>query len=168
MTDTAFERQSENFLKQNNMCELNCKNKQLTVKLKSTANYTPQYETEGASGMDLRADISETLILPPMGRALIDTGISIEMPQGYEAQVRPRSGLSSKGIVVMWGTVDSDYRGQIKVTIINLSNDSFTIAPNERIAQLVFAKVEKVKWELADELTGTQRGSGGFGSTGMI
>lgn len=150
------------------MCELNCKNKQLTIKLKSTASYTPQYETEGASGMDLRADILESLILPPMGQALIDTGISVEIPQNYEAQVRPRSGLSSKGIMGMFGTIDSDYRGQIKVILINLSNSSFTIAPNDRIGQLVFAKVEKVEWQLADELTDTQRGSGGFGSTGMV
>ncbi|WP_299619061.1 dUTP diphosphatase [uncultured Tenacibaculum sp.] len=130
----------------------------------------PTYETEGSAGMDLRANLNEPVILKPLERAIIKTGLFIALPQGYEAQVRPRSGLAAKkGITVLNspGTVDADYRGEIGVILVNLSNDEFTVNDGERIAQLVIAKHERVNWQEVSVLDETERGAGGFGSTGV-
>lgn len=130
----------------------------------------PNYETLGAAGMDLRANINEEIVLKPLERALIPTGLLIELPLGFEAQVRPRSGLAyKKGITVLNspGTIDADYRGEICVLLINLSQDDFTIIDGERIAQMVVAKHEKVSWESVEILSNTDRGAGGYGSTGV-
>ncbi|MBT2160380.1 MULTISPECIES: dUTP diphosphatase [Zobellia] len=130
----------------------------------------PHYETEASAGMDIRANISETVTLQPLGRAIIKTGLFIELPVGFEAQVRPRSGLAAKkGITVLNapGTIDADYRGEIGVILVNLSNESFAIENGERIAQLVIAKHERAEWKEVNELSGTSRGEGGFGSTGV-
>ena len=129
----------------------------------------PSYETMASAGMDLRAHISEAITLKPLGRAIVRTGLFIELPLGYEAQVRPRSGLAAKkGITVLNapGTIDADYRGEVKVILINLSNESQTIQDGDRIAQMVFQQVEKANWELVVELEVTERGEGGFGHTG--
>ncbi|MCQ2790325.1 MAG: dUTP diphosphatase [bacterium] len=129
----------------------------------------PEYQTEGASGMDLCAAIDEPISLKPMERKLIPTGLKIELEHGYEAQVRPRSGLSIKhGITLIncVGTIDEDYRGELCVPIVNLSTEEYTIQPNERIAQMVIAKYEQAKLEVVTELSDTVRGEGGFGSTG--
>ena len=131
---------------------------------------TPNYETEGAAGMDLRANIKETITLKPLERAIVKTGLFISLPIGYEAQVRPRSGLAAKkGITVLNspGTVDADYRGEIGVILVNLSNEEFIINDGERIAQLIIAKHERINWQEVDILSETERGSGGFGSTGV-
>lgn len=131
---------------------------------------TPNYETEGAAGMDLRANIKETITLKPLERAIVKTGLFISLPIGYEAQVRPRSGLAAKkGITVLNspGTVDADYRGEIGVILVNLSNEEFIINDGERIAQLIIAKHERINWQEVDILRETERGSGGFGSTGV-
>lgn len=130
----------------------------------------PHYETSGSAGMDLRANIADAIVLKPLGRAIIKTGLFIALPKGYEAQVRPRSGLAAKkGVTVLNspGTVDADYRGEIGVILVNLSNEDFTIEDGERIAQLVIAKHEQVSWEQVDVLDETKRGAGGFGSTGV-
>ncbi|MEO1009822.1 MAG: dUTP diphosphatase [Bacteroidota bacterium] len=130
----------------------------------------PHYETEASAGMDLRANISAPVTLQPLGRAIIKTGLFIELPVGMEAQVRPRSGLAAKeGITVLNapGTIDADYRGEIGVILVNLSNESFTVQNGERIAQLVIAKHERAEWDEVRELGTTDRGSGGFGSTGV-
>jgi dUTP pyrophosphatase len=130
----------------------------------------PSYETMFSAGMDLRASVLESSTLKPLQRAIIKTGLFIELPIGYEAQVRPRSGLAAKkGITVLNapGTIDADYRGEIGVILINLSNEDFTIENGERIAQLVVAKHERANWEEVDVLEETDRGSGGFGSTGL-
>lgn len=126
----------------------------------------PKYKTEGSVGMDLYS--VEDVSLPPGGIKLIKTGISIEIPPGFEAQVRPRSGLAVKGVTVVNapGTIDSDYRGEIKVILTNLNDNVFKITKKDRIAQLVFAKYERCEFELSKELSDTKRGSGGFGSTG--
>ncbi|WP_228853166.1 dUTP diphosphatase [Aegicerativicinus sediminis] len=143
-----------------------------TVKIKiiNTSEHSlPSYETEASAGMDLRAVLDAPIILKPLERAIVKTGLFIELPIGYEAQVRPRSGLAAKkGITVLNapGTVDADYRGEIGVILINLSNEPFNIESGERIAQLVIAKHERAEWLVADVLTETARGSGGFGSTG--
>ena len=132
-------------------------------------NPLPEYATLLSAGMDLRAFITEPVILGVIDRALIPTGLYIEMPEGYEAQVRPRSGLAIKhGITVLNspGTIDADYRGEICVELVNLSNTPFTIEPGERIAQLVFSKYEKVDFIEVEELSETERGEGGFGHTG--
>ena len=132
-------------------------------------NALPNYETEGSAGMDLRADIDAPIILGSLERSLIPTGIFIELPQGFEAQIRPRSGLAAKqGLTCLNspGTIDADYRGEIKVILVNLSNETQTIEPAERIAQMVIAKHERVTWEEVSILNETQRGAGGFGSTG--
>ncbi len=132
-------------------------------------NPLPQYETVNSSGLDLRASIDKDVILKPLERALIPTGLYISIPDGYEAQVRPRSGLAFKhGLTVLNtpGTIDADYRGEIKVILVNLSNDDFTIKEGERICQLVFAKVEQVDWIQVEVLDETERGAGGFGHTG--
>ena len=129
----------------------------------------PQYETVGAAGLDLKANLSESVFLKPLDRAIIKTGLFIALPQGYEAQVRPRSGLAAKkGITVLNspGTVDADYRGEIGVILVNLSNDIFEVTDGERIAQLVIARHEQAEWLEVEELDSTERGSGGFGSTG--
>ena len=130
----------------------------------------PAYETEGSAGMDLRANIEEAITLKPLERTIVKTGLFIALPVGFEAQVRPRSGLSAKkGITVLNapGTVDADYRGEIGVILVNLSNEDFTINDGERIAQLVIAKHERVTWEQVTTLDETERGAGGFGSTGV-
>jgi dUTP pyrophosphatase len=132
-------------------------------------NPMPEYATEGSAGMDLRANLENPVTLQSLERALIPTGIFIQLPDGYEAQIRPRSGLAIKhGITLVNtpGTIDSDYTGEIKIIMINLSAEPFTIQSGERIAQMVIAKYEKAEWEIVEELTETQRGSGGFGSTG--
>ena len=131
--------------------------------------FLPEYKTEGAAGMDLCAAISEPIILKPLERKLVPTGLKIELEHGYEAQVRPRSGLSIKhGITLIncIGTIDEDYRGEICVPIVNLSYETYTIQPDERIAQMVIAKVEQAEIKVEVELTETARGEGGFGSTG--
>lgn len=130
----------------------------------------PAYETEGSAGMDLRANLNEPVVLKPLERAIIKTGLFIALPVGYEAQVRPRSGLAAKkGITVLNapGTVDADYRGEIGVILVNLSNENFTVNDGERIAQLVIAKHERVNWKEVTVLNETERGAGGFGSTGV-
>ncbi|MDB2606434.1 dUTP diphosphatase [Zobellia sp.] len=130
----------------------------------------PHYETGASAGMDLRANITETVTLQPLERAIIKTGLFIELPVGFEAQVRPRSGLAAKnGITVLNapGTVDADYRGEIGVILVNLSNESFAIENGERVAQLVIAKHERAEWVAVEELSETVRGEGGFGSTGV-
>ena len=129
----------------------------------------PSYETIASAGMDLRANVSEPSTLKPLQRAIVKTGLFIELPVGYEAQVRPRSGLAAKkGITVLnsTGTIDADYRGEIGVILVNLSNEDFIIENGERVAQLVIAKHERAVWEEVDTLEETSRGSGGFGSTG--
>ena len=132
-------------------------------------NSLPAYETLHAAGMDLKAFLEEPVLLKPMHRQLIPTGIFIELPEGYEAQIRPRSGLAFKhGITVLNtpGTIDADYRGEIGVILVNLSNDDFVINNGERIAQLIIAKHERAEWIPVEELSETSRGEGGFGSTG--
>lgn len=130
----------------------------------------PHYETIASAGMDLRANISESITLKPLERTIIKTGLFIELPIGFEAQVRPRSGLAAKkGITVLNapGTVDADYRGEIGVILVNLSNEDFTIENGERVAQMVIAKHERAEWHIVNELSETTRGAGGFGSTGV-
>lgn len=130
----------------------------------------PAYETEQSAGMDLRANINNSITLKPLERAIVKTGLFIALPAGFEAQVRPRSGLAAKkGITVLNspGTVDADYRGEIGVILVNLSNEDFVIQDGERIAQLVIAKHERVNWQEVKVLNKTDRGSGGFGSTGV-
>lgn len=129
----------------------------------------PRYETPLSAGMDVRANLSEPIVLRPLERALVPTGLFVELPAGYEMQVRPRSGLAAKyGLTVLNapGTVDADYRGEVKVILANLSNEEFTINDGERVAQLVVAQHAQVEWEVAEELSDTERGAGGFGSTG--
>ena len=130
----------------------------------------PNYETMASAGMDLRANLSEPITLKPLERTIVKTGLFIELPLGYEAQVRPRSGLAAKnGVTVLNapGTIDADYRGEIGVILVNLSHDTFTINNGERIAQLIIAKHERAEWISVDELSETSRGEGGFGSTGV-
>ncbi len=129
----------------------------------------PNYETEASAGLDIRANIDDPVVLKPLERAIIKTGLFIELPVGYEAQVRPRSGLAAKkGITVLNspGTIDADYLGEIGVILVNLSNDEFTVQDGERVAQLVIAKHEQIEWEETEVLQDSQRGAGGFGSTG--
>ena len=129
----------------------------------------PFYATVNSAGMDLKANIEEPITLAPLQRAMVPTGLYIALPEGTEAQVRPRSGLAAKhGVTVLNtpGTIDADYRGEIKVILVNLSNEPFTINPGERIAQMVVARYEKVEWDVVDTLDETERGTGGFGSTG--
>ncbi len=130
----------------------------------------PSYETIASAGMDLRANIVESITLKPLERTIVKTGLFIELPIGYEAQVRPRSGLAAKkGVTVLNspGTVDADYRGEIGVILVNLSNEDFVIENGERIAQLIIAKHERAEWIEVTELSETSRGEGGFGSTGI-
>ena len=130
----------------------------------------PQYATSQSAGMDLRANLDEPVILKPLERKLIPTGLHIALPVGFEAQVRPRSGLAlKKGITVLNtpGTIDADYRGEIGVVLINLSQEEFVVNDGERIAQMVIARYEQAEWQAVDELSETQRGAGGFGHTGV-
>ena len=129
----------------------------------------PHYETLASAGMDLRANIDSPIVLKPLERAIVPTGIYMELPVGYEAQVRPRSGLAAKkGISVLNapGTIDADYRGEVGVILVNLSSEEFTVENGERIAQMVIAKHERAEWEEVESLSETDRGAGGFGSTG--
>ncbi len=143
----------------------------MVVQIINKSNHkTPTYETENSAGMDLRANIDEAITLNPLERTIVKTGLFIALPTGYEAQVRPRSGLAAKkGITVLNapGTIDADYRGEIGVILVNLSNEKFTINNGDRIAQLVIAKHERVNWEEVSILSETERGTGGFGSTGV-
>lgn len=137
--------------------------------INKSKNALPHYETPLSAGMDVRADLSEAVTLAPLGRALIPIGLYVELPAGYEMQVRPRSGLAAKhGLTVLNspGTIDADYRGEVKVILANLSDTPFTIEPGERIAQLVVARHERVEWVESEALSDTERGAGGFGSTG--
>ena len=140
------------------------------VKIVNTSKHpSPSYSTDLSAGMDIRANINEPVVLKPLERALIKTGLFIELPEGYEAQIRPRSGMAYKhGITVLNtpGTIDADYRGEIGVILVNLSNDEFEIKDGERICQMVVAKHETVAWEEVEILNETVRGSGGFGHTG--
>ncbi len=129
----------------------------------------PHYQTDGAAGMDLRASLTEALTLKPLERVLVPTGLYIELPQGLEAQIRPRSGLAFKhGVTVLNspGTIDADYRGELKVLLVNLSNETFVVQNGERIAQLIIATYVRAHWEEVKELSVTERNEGGFGSTG--
>ncbi|MDP4147999.1 MAG: dUTP diphosphatase [Bacteroidota bacterium] len=134
-----------------------------------SSNALPAYATEGSAGMDLRAHLPEQVVLRPMERKLIPTGLYLELPQGYEAQVRPRSGLAiNQGITCLNspGTVDSDYRGEIKVILINLSGEEQSIRPGDRIAQMVISPVQQIEWQEVGEVAATTRNAGGFGHTG--
>ncbi len=129
----------------------------------------PEYKTKLSAGMDIRADLSETVVLQPLERKLIPTGLFIELPEGYEAQMRPRSGLALNeglGLLNSPGTIDADYRGEIGIIVVNLSNNVVSIKDGDRIAQMVINKVEQAEWVEVEELTGTERGAGGFGHTG--
>lgn len=141
------------------------------VKIKNTSNYpNPAYSTELSSGLDLRACITEPIVLEPLERILVGTGIFLEIPEGYEAQIRPRSGFAlKKGITVLNspGTIDADYRGEVGVILINLGNERVTIEPGERICQMVFSRYEKIKFESVEIISETIRGNGGFGHTGI-
>ena len=133
-------------------------------------HHLPEYETLFSAGMDLRANIDEPIVMKPMERKLVPTGLYISLPEGYEAQVRPRSGLAiKKGITVLNapGTIDADYRGEIRVILINLSDEDFVIQDGDRIAQMIIARHERAEWNEVDILDETQRGAGGFGSTGI-
>ena len=142
----------------------------MEIKVINTSNHSlPAYETESSAGMDIKAFVEEPIILKPMCRAMIPTGLFMEIPIGYEAQIRPRSGLAAKfGITVLNtpGTIDADYRGEVKEILINLSNEDFMVNNGDRIAQMVIAKHEKARWINTDNLSQTQRGQGGFGHTG--
>ena len=134
-----------------------------------SSNPLPEYQTSGSAGMDLRASISESVVLNPLERMLIPTGLFIELPEGFEAQVRPRSGLALKqGLTVLNtpGTIDSDYRGEIGVILVNLSNEKVEISKGDRIAQLVVAEVSRIAWNEKELLNSSERGAGGYGSTG--
>ncbi len=131
----------------------------------------PEYKTEGAAGMDLCAAISEPIVLKPLERRLIPTGMKIELEHGYEAQIRPRSGLSIKhgiSLINCVGTIDEDYRGEVCIPLVNLSSQTYVVQPGERVAQMVIARYEQAKIEVVTELTETVRGAGGFGSTGAM
>ena len=137
--------------------------------INKSSNALPAYETSGSAGMDLRANISSPIELKPLERCLVPTGLFIELPDGHEAQVRPRSGMAAKkGITVLNspGTIDADYRGEIKVILINLSNEIQSIEPAERVAQMIIARFEQIEWQQSEEISQTERGSGGFGHTG--
>ena len=135
-----------------------------------SGNPLPEYATALSAGVDVRADLKESIVLGPLERAMVPTGLYLEIPAGYEVQVRPRSGLAAKkGISVLNapGTIDADYRGEVKVILVNLSSEPFTVEPGERIAQMVLARHERIDWEETDELAESGRGAGGFGSTGV-
>lgn len=137
--------------------------------INNSSHELPHYETEASAGMDIRANISEAITLKPLERCVVKTGLYMQLPMGSEAQVRPRSGLAAKhGITVLNspGTIDADYRGEIGVILVNLSNEDFIIKDGERVAQLIIAKHERISWEKTDSLDDTKRGTDGFGSTG--
>ncbi len=142
----------------------------MQVKIVNTSGFSlPEYATTGSAGLDLRAVLEAPITLKPLERALLPTGLYIELPQGYEAQVRPRSGLAAKrglGCLNSPGTIDSDYRGQIHVILVNLSNEAQTIENGERVAQMIIARYEQITWLPVEALGETERGAGGFGSTG--
>ncbi len=142
----------------------------MTIRIINKSKHAlPSYETIASAGMDMRANLEAPITLKPLERTIVKTGLFIELPIGYEAQVRPRSGLAAKkGITVLNapGTVDADYRGEIGVILVNLSNEDFVVEDGERVAQLVIAKHERAEWEAVEELSETARGAGGFGSTG--
>ena len=142
----------------------------MEIKIKSESGIVPAYETTGSAGMDIRAYLKEPVELLPGQRALIPTGIYLEIPEGYEVQIRARSGLAIKrgiGLVNGIGTIDSDYRGEVKIALINWGDEPFVISNGERVAQMVAARYEKVEFTVADKLSETERGSGGFGHTGV-
>ena len=142
----------------------------MKVKIINKSSYTlPSYATEASAGMDLKANLTESISIQPLERKLVPTGLFMELPMGYEAQIRPRSGLAFKhGITVVNapGTIDADYRGEIKVALINLSQEAFVIEPGERIAQMVIVRHETIEWSEVEELSDSSRGVGGFGHTG--
>lgn len=144
--------------------------KKMIVKIVNQSNNPlPEYSTIHSAGMDIRANLTEPIVLKPLGRILVPTGLFIELPVGYEAQIRPRSGLAlKKGITVLNspGTIDADYRGEVGIILINLSNEDFVIQHGERICQMVIARHEHIAWEMVDVLEETVRGAGGFGHTG--
>lgn len=144
----------------------------MKVKIINKSPYElPRYATGSSAGMDLKANLSEPVTLGSLERAVIPTGLFMELPEGFEAQVRPRSGLAAKfGVTVANspGTVDADYRGELKVILVNLSKEPFVVNPGERIAQMVIARYERIEWEQTDQLSETERGTGGFGSTGRL
>ena len=143
----------------------------MEIKIINKSNHElPHYETIASAGMDLRANITEAITLKPLARTIVKTGLFIELPIGFEAQVRPRSGLAAKkGVTILNapGTIDADYRGEIGVILVNISNEDFVIENGERIAQLVIAKHERAEWKEVEVLSDTDRGEGGFGSTGV-
>ena len=142
----------------------------MKVKIVNNSRHAlPESQTPLSAGLDIRANLDESITLPPLERALVPTGLYVELPEGHEMQIRPRSGLAAKhGITVLNspGTIDADYRGEIKVILVNLSNTPFEIVPGERIAQAVVAQHATIEWETVEELGSTERGAGGFGSTG--
>lgn len=142
----------------------------MKVKIVNKSRFAlPEYQTPLSAGLDIRANLDESVTLQPLERAMIPTGLYVELPEGCEMQIRPRSGLAAKhGVTVLNspGTIDADYRGEIKVILVNLSNTPFTIEAGERIAQMIVARYEQIEWEAAEELSSTERGAGGFGSTG--
>ena len=142
----------------------------MKVKIVNKSRFAlPEYQTPLSAGLDIRANLDEPVTLQPLERAMIPTGLFVALPEGCEMQIRPRSGLAAKhGITVLNspGTIDADYRGEIKVILVNLSNEPFTIEAGERIAQMIVARYEQIEWEAAEELSSTERGAGGFGSTG--
>lgn len=142
----------------------------MKVKIVNHSRYAlPEYQTPLSAGLDIRANLKESVTLQPLERALIPTGLFVELPEGYEMQIRPRSGLAAKhGVTVLNspGTIDADYRGEIKVILVNLSNEPFVVEGGERIAQMVVARHEQVEWESVEVLNESERGAGGFGSTG--
>ena len=142
----------------------------MKVKIVNNSRFAlPEYQTPLSAGLDIRANLDESVPLRPLERAMIPTGLFVELPEGCEMQIRPRSGLAAKhGITVLNspGTIDADYRGEIKVILVNLSNEPFTIEAGERIAQMIVARYEQIEWQAVEELSATERGAGGFGSTG--
>ena len=142
----------------------------MNVKIVNKSKHAlPEYQTPLSAGLDIRANLDESVTLRPLERAMIPTGLFVELPEGCEMQIRPRSGLAAKhGITVLNspGTIDADYRGEIKVILVNLSNEPFTIESGERIAQMIVARYEQIEWQPVEELGATERGAGGFGSTG--
>lgn len=142
----------------------------MKVKIVNKSRFAlPEYQTPLSAGLDIRANLDQSVTLQPLERAMIPTGLYVELPEGCEMQIRPRSGLAAKhGVTVLNspGTIDADYRGEIKVILVNLSNEPFTIEAGERIAQMIVARYEQIEWEATEELSSTERGAGGFGSTG--
>ena len=134
-----------------------------------SANELPRYETPSSAGMDVRADLAGSIVLKPLERTLVPTGLYVELPEGYEMQIRPRSGLAIKHVLTLLntpGTIDADYRGEIKIIVANLSSEPYELKPGERIAQMVVSRFTQVEWEPVQELSQTERGAGGFGHTG--